>query len=136
VHSARRLLASDAPPEGKDTPAAIAAALQRTCLRVGGNLRDSFGDDGCNALFARAAARAEAQHPTLKDLRRADHDTIHLEGVAGSAALHGVVPVSAAIEALLAALIDILSRLIGDDMATQLIDHEGPRRKGDGAPRP
>jgi hypothetical protein len=135
VRTARRLLATDAPPAGEDTPAAIAAALQQTCLRVCGNLRDSFGADGCNALFARALARAEAQHPTLRDLRRADHDTIHLEGVAGTAALHGIVPVSAAIEGLLAALIDILSRLIGEDMATQLIDHEAPRQKGDGAPR-
>lgn len=135
MRTARRLLATDAPPAGEDSPAAIAAALQQTCLRVCGNLRDSFGADGCNALFARALARAEAQHPTLSELRRADHDTIHLEGVAGTAALHGVGPVSAAIEALLAALIDILSRLIGEDMATQLINHEAPRRKGDGVPR-
>jgi len=136
VLTARRLLASDAPPRGEDSSAAIAAALQQTCLRVCGSLSDSFGDDGCNALFTRALARAEAQHPTLRDLRRADHDTIFLEGVAGTAALHGVVPVSAAIEALLAALVDILSRLIGEDMATRLINHEAPRQKGGGAPRP
>lgn len=136
VHTARRLLASDAPPAGEESQAAIAAALQQTCLRVCGNLSDSFGDDGCNALFARALARAEAQHPTLRELRRAGQDTIHLEGVAGTAALHGVVPVSAAIEALLAALIDILSRLIGEDMARQMIDNEAPRQKGGGAPRP
>jgi hypothetical protein len=136
VRTARRLLAHDAPAPGKDSPAAIAAALQQTCLRVCGNLRDSLGNDGCNALFVRALARVEAQHPTLKDLRRVDHNFIHLEGVAGTAALHGVAPVSAAIEALLAALVDILGRLIGEDMATQLIDHEAPRRKGDGAPQP
>lgn len=136
VRTARRLLAYDAPAKGKDSPDDIAAALQHTCLRVCGNLSDSLGNDGCNALFARALARVEAQHPMLKDLRRVDHDSIHLEGVAGAAVLHGIAPVSAAIEALLAALVDILGRLIGEDMATQLIDNEAPRGKGDGAPTP
>jgi uncharacterized iron-regulated protein len=109
------------------------AALQRTCLRVSDNLRDSMGDAGCNALLARALARTEADHPALKDIRRLDEDNIHLDGVLASIEAHGVAAVTAAIEALLAALVGILGRLIGEDMAIRLIDHDASRsRAGDG----
>jgi hypothetical protein len=89
-----------------------------------------MGDAGCAALLARALARTEGAHPVLKDLRRpADEadERIRLEGIAAIAAAHGIDSVTAAIEALIAAVVDILTRLIGDDMAIRLLDHDGPR---------
>jgi predicted ArsR family transcriptional regulator len=41
--------------------------------------------------------------------------------------LHGAANVGAAVESLLAALLDILSDLIGADMARALVEHDGSR---------
>jgi len=98
--------------------------LQQTCTRVLGNLREALGEDGCNALLARALARAEREHPPLKKIRRLYGDSIHLDGVAASVDAFGVPAVTAAIEALFAALVDVLGRLIGEDMAARLIDSD------------
>ena len=67
---------------------------------------------------------AKTNHPALKDVRPSNGDGVYLDGVPASIETHGVAAVTAAIEALLAALIDILGRLIGEDMATRLIDHD------------
>jgi uncharacterized iron-regulated protein len=112
----------------------VGAALQRSCLRVSESLRDSMGEDGRNALLVRALARTEADHPALKNVVRINEGSIHLDGVVASVEAHGVAAVTAAIEALLAALTDLLARLIGEDMAVRLIDPDAPpSRKGDGA---
>jgi hypothetical protein len=131
---ARRLLAREAAPGKERSPQTEGAALQRTLSRVFESLRDSMGVDGCNALLVRALARTEADNPALKNLTRMNENSIHLDGVVASVEAHGVAAVTEAIEALLAALIDALGRLIGEDMAIRLIDHDAPRsRKGGGA---
>jgi hypothetical protein len=130
---ARRLLAREMSAVGE--PAMVAAALQRACARVSANLRDSVGDDGRNALLARALARTESDHPVLKHIRTVNNGAIHLDGVVASADAHGVAPVTAAIEALLAALLDVLGRLIGEDMAMRLLDHDLPGPSRDGGTR-
>ena len=124
---ARRLLTREAEPGSEREPAKAAAALQQTCLRVTENLRDSMGEDGTNALLARALARTEADHPALASLRRPERGGIYLDGVVASVEAHGIAAVTAAVVALLAALVDLLGRLIGDDMAIRLIDHDEPR---------
>jgi hypothetical protein len=128
VQIARRLLAREAAPGSKGKPEMVGAALQRTVLRVSESLLDSMGEDGRNALLVRALARTEADHPALKNVVGLDEGGIQLDGVVASVEAHGVAAVTAAIEALVAALIDLLARLIGEDMAIQLID--------DGALRP
>jgi len=137
VQIARRLLASEAAAGREREPERVVFALQQTCLRVLENLRDAMGEDGCNALLTRALARTEADHPALTNLRRFNDGTIHLDGVVASVESHGVAAVTAAIEALLAALVDVLGRLIGEDMAIRIIDHDAPRsRTADGARAP
>lgn len=137
VQIARRLLVHEAAPGREREPEMVGAALQRTCLRVSENLRDSLGEDGCNALLARALARTEADHPALKNIRRLNEGSIHLDGVVAGIEAHGAAAVTAAIEALLATLVDVLGRLIGEDMAIRIIDHDAPRsRTGDGARAP
>jgi hypothetical protein len=88
-----------------------------------------MGEDGCNALLTRALARTEAEHPVLKSIRRIGDDGIQWDSVVGSVEAHGVVAVTAAIEGLIAALVEILGRLIGEDMAVQLIDYDAPRAR-------
>jgi hypothetical protein len=132
---ARRVLDRTAAPAADDVPAA--AAMQRALTRVSDNLRASMGKEGCGALLARALSRAEAKHPALKDVCRLTGGEVHLDGVAAAIDVHGTAAVAAAIEALLAALLEVLIRLIGEDMAIRVIDYEAPgSRIGGGAQAP
>jgi hypothetical protein len=135
LETARRLLARDAAPGRVGDQTLAADALQRSCSRVFDNLRDAMGDDGCTALLARALARTEDRHPALKDMRRYNDGSIHLDGVVAAVEAHGVTAVTAATEALLAALVDVLARLIGEDMAIRLIDHDAAGSRTNGKAR-
>jgi hypothetical protein len=130
---ARRLLAREAAQGGEAETQVVGAALQQTYLRVSENLRDSLGDDGWTALLVRALAHTDPQHPALQDIRLLDDGGNHLDAVLASVEAHGVAAVTAAVEAVLAALIDILARLIGEDMAIRLIDHDAARPRAGGA---
>src|ERR1051325_7706662 len=118
--TARRLL-EGAPNRPRDSRLA-GEALQEACTRIVTRLRDSLGDDGCNAMLARALARTEGRHPALRKISRIHGDRIQIDGVGPGIDEFGVGAATAAIEALLAALIDILGRLVGEDMALRLID--------------
>jgi hypothetical protein len=126
---ARRVLALGA--AARSDPKVVGDELHQACVRVSANLRDAMGDSGADALLARALARTEAHHPALKNILRLHAGGIHLDGVNASVETHGVATVTAAIEALLATLVDILGRLIGDDMALRLINGDlGPSQNG------
>ena len=128
---ARRILARDALAPGHGTgsatPETAILALQRPWMRVTDALRSSMGDAGYAALLARALARTEAAHPVLKDLHGRGDEGIRPDALAASADAHGIESVTAAIEALIGALVEILTRLIGDEMTMRLLDHEGPQ---------
>lgn len=104
----------------------LGAALQLTCSRVSDNLREFMGVDGCSALLDRAIARTEDRHPVWREIRRRDRDGVHLDGIAASVDLHGIAAVSAAVNALLAALFEVLARLIGEDLALRMMGLETP----------
>jgi len=130
---ARRLIAREDP---RGAPEKVGAALQRAVARVSQTLSESMGEDGYNALVVRALARTEADHPALKKVVRLN-DGVHLDGIKASVEAHGAAAVTAAIEALLAALVDVLGRLMGEDMAVQIIDPDPSlSRKGGGAKAP
>jgi hypothetical protein len=134
---ARRLLASEATPGSGRKPTIDAATLQRAVQRVSENLRDVMGEDGSSALLARALSQTERAHPALQSIRRLNGGSIHLDGVIAGVEAHDVAELTAAVEALLAALIDILGRLIGEDMAIRLIDSDPvPSRRRAGAREP
>lgn len=128
---ARRILARDALAPGRvaggETPEAALAALEQSCARVTEALRNSIGDAGCAALLVRALTRTERAHPLLTELRGHGDAGVRLDGIAASAAVHGIENVSAAIAALIAAVVDILARLVGEDMAIELLAHDGPQ---------
>jgi len=136
ARTVRQLLDFSAAAGSERATVALSAALQRTCVRITTNLRDALGDDGCDALLARSLARTEAQHPALRDIRRIHSNGIHLDNVAASVDQHGIAVVTNAIAALLTALIDTLTRLVGEDMALSLLDHNPPRTppRGRGTP--
>ena len=126
---ARRLLAHDT-AAGSNDPEIVSVGLRKTCARVSGALRNALGVDGSNALLVRALARTEARHPLIADLRRSSEGNISFDGLVKSVDVHGVIPVTAAIEALLAALIDILVRLIGEEMTVRLIAADAAPHSG------
>ena len=118
---ARWLLALERPPGASKDATAAAAHLQQLCTRVTGNLADTMGADGCAALLARALARTEGAHPVLTNVRRNVNGGIALDGVAAAVESHGIDAVTTALEALFTALMDVLSRLIGEDMALRVL---------------
>ena len=123
LRAARQLLASGT--TGAQEPAAVGAAIQRTLNRVSENLRQSIGNDGYEALISRAFACAQPEHPVLTDFRGDGTASFSIDHVGSSIDKHGVPVTTAALESLLAALVDVLSGLIGADMVLNLLDPDG-----------
>jgi len=108
----------------------MSVALQLTCVRLCENLRDAMGYDGCSALLDRTVASLEAAHPSLTVVRQVRPEGVCLDGVTAAVDAHGLEDVNAAVEALIGAIIALLTRLIGEDMALRLIDVEPPETDG------
>ena len=128
---ARRLLAREAPAEG--APDAVAAATEQVCGRVSANLSRWFGIDGTDALFARALVQAQADHPALANVRYSHQSAVCLERLAESARIHGTNAVADGVAAILTALIELLGRLIGQDIAMRLVEQSVPADAPDDA---
>ena len=97
-------------------------ATSRICDQLYRELSRWIGADECQALFARALARTQASHPALRDIRLGGSSDSCLEGVAESVQVHGASAVAEGLESMLVALIKLLGRLIGDDMASKVIE--------------
>jgi hypothetical protein len=121
---ARELLGRG-PGENGDL-AKTGADMQRAFARVSDNLRRSLGEDGYRALIGRAVARTQSDQPVWTATRSTGLG-IDLDVVV-AVERHGPTIVGAALESLVAALFDILSDLIGADMARNLLDHDDARR--------
>jgi hypothetical protein len=128
---ARRLLARDAPAQ--DAPEAVAAATERACARVSADLSRWFGIDGTDALFTRALVRAQADHPALANVRYSRQSTVCLERLSESARIHGAKAATDGVAAILTALIELLGRLIGQDIAMRLVEQSVPTDAADDA---
>jgi len=115
---AHRLFAREAPPSSD--PSAV--ALYRVFADAVNNLRRTVGDDGCDAVLTRAVAHVTPAHPVAAGLRRTTTANINVEQIAASIAAHGEAATRAALEAVLAAVVDLLSRLVGEAVAVSLID--------------
>lgn len=124
-----RLLTSEAagPPRS-----GTAIAPDRVCASVSDELSRWIGRDGCRALFARALATAQADgdHPVLDLVRVSTGSVSCLDGLAEGAARCGSEAATAGATAILSALIELLGRLIGDDMALSLLAHSAPGPRG------
>jgi hypothetical protein len=80
------------------------------------------GFDGCHALFTRSLTQARDEHPFLDRIQLHARSSPYIMGVTETIAEHGSVKTSEALEAMLVILIELLGRLIGEDMATNLIE--------------
>jgi hypothetical protein len=104
---------------GSRTPAHVAAAA---CDRLYQDLSRWVGSDGCHALFTRALAHARTNYALLGKIQLRARSEPYLEGVAATIVEYGDPATADALESMLVGLIDLLGRLIGDDMATKLIE--------------
>ena len=120
--------------DAADDPDGLEAAVAQACERVLEDLSRWVGIDGAAALLGRALTHAQADHPALRRVRFAYGSSGCLEGIADSVAAHGARAVADGVAAILIALIELLGRLIGDDMAMQLIEQSVPARAPGDAP--
>lgn len=86
-----------------------------------------FGAFGARALLARALAAAQAHHPALSavSVLPADPGTppsSYVTGIAESERAHGGEPTADAVVAMVACLMDLMGRLIGEELAMTVLE--------------
>lgn len=132
---ALRLMAREHAAAGssEDTIAVAEQALRRLSLDLVG----WFGPLGAHALVSRALAQVRADHPALATVRVGEPPTPSLEGLAESGRLHGAAAAVAGALDVLAGVVELLGRLIGDTLATTLVEQGSHARvSGGGADGP
>jgi hypothetical protein len=118
--TARRLWARAA-GDGR-APEEVAAAVEAMCTQLRVGLGRWIGAEGYGALLKRALEQARVEHPALGGLSCLGGD-----GLLTTAAVraHGAGEVAAGFVALVAGLIELLGRIIGDEMALRLVAQTG-----------
>jgi hypothetical protein len=114
---ARRLWASSA--SNADAPEEVAAAADRICTELRAGLGPWVGVTGYRALLDRALGLARADHPALGGLSCHGEDAPLINQAIRE---HGVGPVAAGLVALIAELVKVLGRIIGEEMALRLVE--------------
>lgn len=121
---ARRLIARQRETAGSTTTKAASAAL--AAEEVYESLSRWIGSDGCHALFVRARALAVTARPALDMLYLRARAKPYVEKTSDAIGEFGDAATADAIESMLVGMIDLLGRLIGVDMATNLIERSLP----------
>ena len=97
------------------------AAVELLRSRVHAGLTRWFGAFGTVALVNRALPRAQLDHPSLADVSLSTESTPRRMGVAAGESTHGSQATADGVVAMLMALADLVARLIGDDLAINLL---------------
>lgn len=111
--------------EAGERAAPDAAAARDACECAHRELCRWVGADGCYALFNRALAGARRGRPALEGIHfRAPSEQGSggaLGGITGSVEAYGAGATATGLEALLAAVVESLGRLIGGDLAVAVL---------------
>ena len=128
---ARRLVGARRSERSGETPARTAAAASDRLYR---ELSRWVGIDGCYALFSRSLAQARTEHPLLGQIEIRARSQPHIDGVAETIMASGDPATAEALESMLERLVELLGRLIGDDMAMKLAERSlaAPEPNSDG----
>jgi len=70
----------------------------------------------------RALAQAQLEYPALAQIQLHARSEPYIDGIAETIMAHGDPATAEALESMLVRLVELLGRLIGDDMASKLID--------------
>jgi hypothetical protein len=118
--------------KGGETAARAAAAA---CDNLYRELSRWVGSDGCHALFTRALAETRIEYPALAQIQLHARSEPYIDGVAETIMAHGDPATAEALESMLVRLVELLGRLIGDDMAVKLIERSlASSERGDAPP--
>jgi hypothetical protein len=101
------------------TPAELAAAIDQMCAQLHLGLRRWIGAEGFRALLARALSEVQAEHPVLRGLACVGEGG---SKTADAVRLQGPAAMGAAMVAVVGALIELLGRIIGGEMALRLVE--------------
>ncbi|HUG27993.1 MAG TPA: hypothetical protein VMK53_06810 [Gemmatimonadales bacterium] len=118
---------------------ALHAEVAGSADRLSGDLRIGMvrwiGGEAYRALLARALGETRREHPALVGLTCFGDDEAALRAAVRK---HGAEAVAAGMVAVLRAMITLLGRIMGDDMAVHLVEqncsprHQGERASGAG----
>ena len=100
-------------------PAELAMAADLMCTRLGEELGRWIGTEGYRTLLERALAGVRAEHPALDGIPCLGGDASAIEEAVRTRGAGGL---SAGLVALVAELVELLGRIIGAEMAVQLVD--------------
>jgi hypothetical protein len=110
--------------ESSTAPDASAAVIAANVLAaVSADLCRFVGSDGCYALLTRARSQAQSAHPALKNITIIAGLDLALQGVPESIQEHGAAKIAAGLESTLVAVVELLGRLIGDELAMKLLEN-------------
>jgi hypothetical protein len=107
---------------GATQDADLVATVDRLCVRLATGLSRWFGSYGSAALVTRAMARARTEHPALEFVTLRPDQSPLIAGLADGAERYGATAVREGFIAMLEALAEAISRLIGEDLTTQLLE--------------
>lgn len=107
------------------------AAAERVIQRLGEELVGWFGPYAAHSLFTRARAHVVLEHPVLAVMHVGLPHLPEFRGLKDIARVHGAEAADAGAEAILAALIELLSRLINDELAMVLVEQSMVNRSTD-----
>ena len=128
AEAARRLWVGErvemAPPE------AVIEAIEQVCMRLRLGLGRWIGFEGYDALLERVVEEAVVENPELRGLRWLPDGE---NKVARMVPAHEVPAVIRGFVSVVALLIDRLSQVIGDDLATRLVEQAWNASPGDGS---
>lgn len=105
---------------GAGTARELAAAAERLCHGLHSGLVRWIGNDGYRGLFLRALAESRPAHSWLAYLR---WEPGLAPALAPDETGHGAEDVADAMVALLGALVHLLGRITGEEMATRLVEN-------------
>ncbi len=123
---ARGLWERDAVDVG--APEEVIAAAERICVQLQAGLVRWVGTDGYRVLMHRVLELTRAEHPALSRLSCNGSDE---QEIAAAVRAHGPAEVTAGMTALVATLMDLLGRIVGEEMAVELVNQAvaaSPRR--------
>jgi hypothetical protein len=104
------------------TPEDVAVAATQMCTELRVDLTRWVGAMGYRALVDRALVLARAEHPALGSLSCHGGDE---PVITAAVRAHSADEVAAGMVALVAALVELLGRILGEEMAARLVDQTG-----------
>lgn len=113
---------------GASTPTDVAVAVDRTVVQLRAGLSRWIGLPGYLTLMDRALRATITDHPALRNLSFDGGDE---KATMLAVSQYGAAEVEAATVELVATVIELLGRLIGDEMALRLVEHWGDRARAD-----